>query len=78
MPQTVRVFRYCREHATGAETSVTRMLNQRMGDPCKGGAAVILPADAPRPPASQPRTCDICLALVEMDLVDEATITMSS
>ena len=77
MPQRMTVYRYAREHATYAETSVTRRLNQRMGEPCNGASAIVLPEGAPRRPSTQPRTCDTCLGLVEMDLVDETTVTLS-
>jgi hypothetical protein len=77
VPSTVTVYRYARSHTTHAETSVTRRLNQRMGEPCNGGSAIVLPDSAPRPSAAQPRTCDTCLGLVEMDLVDEMTMTLS-
>ncbi len=67
MPQTSRVIRYRREHSTRFETTVARRLRQRVGEPCNGGAAVLVPEGAPLPPVAQLMYCNTCLAHVEMD-----------
>jgi hypothetical protein len=75
MEQTAMVIRYRREHSTRFETTVARRLKQRVGEPCNGGAAVIVTEGTPLPPVSQVMHCNTCLAHVEMDRDDAIPVT---
>jgi hypothetical protein len=72
------VFSYQRPHRTVSETGWAEHLNQQVGDPCNGRAAIMLRKGAPNPPAVQIMQCPVCLAEPEMDLVSEVDVTMTS